>query len=350
MCLLPRSGAYSGTRNPFQESLPFSPASSMANLSAPLINPVFADYSGAAMLGYRPFSLGDGSWNHQALLGFYGFTFGYTRFNRLYDPALKKTVDAGATLGSVARGFMFGNTFGFGLGYGFSEGSRNYDGYSGFSFGLLFRPASFLSLGYTVRDFNGPSLNGVEIMSSQTCSLSLRPVGERLTLSIDAVRYGNRGFDERDIFLTAEILFPLDITLYAAGTMRENYHFGITMPLEFQSDSGGTLVLDYLGSRIRKSGPWMAAPGISIVGDKYRSPLVAGKAFLKIEMRGEIKENPEDRLFQETPLSFHDIIQGVDEASRDGSIAGILMVVDDTSLGFAQVQELRARLKSFRQS
>ncbi len=344
----PAGAGAADIKNPFHEGLFVGSASTMMNHGAFFRNPVFADYSDSSFLNYRPFSFGGtGDWNHHLSLGFSGFAFSYTRFNSLYDPELDEVTDSKTTMVNITKGFMFGNYFGIGFDYGFSAGRRPYDDYRSFSMGFLLRPFSFLSVGLAFHDLNSPRMEGNRVLRKETYSISLRPLNERFTLSLDAVRYQDRKIDVDDLQIAACLLAPFDISVYAGADMNSNVFFGLSLPLEFQSQRGSAMVMEYSGIRMHK-GPGFSAPGLSLVGEKYREPAVMTKAYLKIVIGGGIHENPEEKFLQKSPVNLHEILAGVDEAARDRSITGIILVVGDVSLGIAQIQELREEFKKFR--
>ncbi len=339
-------------RNPFDSAYPYSPASYMSTYTAPAVNPVFADTINSSWLHYRISGYGSGSGPNQlAMLGFAGFSFSYLWLDSLYDESVKKRVSAGTSLVSINKGFFFNNSFGFGAGYSFSESDHEkYDGYRSLSLGVLWRPFSFISLGFTTQDINEPRLNHVTVKRKETYSISIRPLNDLITLSFDSVRYSGERFHRDDMFLAAEARMPYDISLFAKTDVHGNVAFGAAVPFGFQTSRISTGVVDYYGDRGRSGRGGWSSLGLTLTGEKYESPIVVSRAFLKITLRGDVKEIEEERLFAETRPTFYDIMGAVRAAGQDDHIAGIILQIDDSGLGLAQTQELRQELKMFRQT
>lgn len=77
--------------------------------------------------------------------------------------------------------------------------------------GAMARPARWLSLGFAVRDVDGPRLGSVELPRRYVGSVGLRPVGDWLTLAVDGIVLGGEapesesGFDHLTLGYTAHV-------------------------------------------------------------------------------------------------------------------------------------------------
>lgn len=324
-----------------------------ANLTgAQFINPAFADDDAAPFISYRLLRHegGDDS-DHLASISIAGLALSYLHAGDLYDPAVDDFTGARMDIASVAKGFFFGNVFGIGAAYSFAAGaSDGYRKYRSFTAGALLRPARFISLGYVLRDLNEPRLGGGRVPVSEVYSISIRPYGDRLSLSCDAARrYGQR-FDRDGLFFSAELRLPRDILVFAGANPSGDISAGALVPIDFEGPRGSTLVLDYFNGMGRKGAPRTAAYGVGLSAAKYRDAVAPSHGVLVIRFAERMNEIEEERVLGERRPSFHDMIAALEEAATDRSISAVLLTIDAMPLGFAQVQEARAAVKRFRAS
>ena len=338
-------------RNPFDAAMPYSSASHLYTPAGVLSNPAFADLPAAPSLHYRISGYdGQNGYNHLLVGNVAGFSFSGFWVNTLYNSLSEEPEPASTSVFGINKGFFIGNVFGFGAGYSFANGGGEaYEDYSSFSAGFLLRPTWFLSLGMLVRDLGSPEVNGTVLRREEIYSVSVRPFREILTLSFDMPRYANEGLRTDDSSFAAALLLKYGISLFARLDYHGSVSFGAALPLGFQSGRSSTLMFDYAGSA-NGDGERLSSLGVTATGEKFRDPIVASRAFLKIELREEVRENETERLFAEPRPSFYDMVSAVERAATDTHISGIFLEVDDAQLGFAQVQELRAALKNFKRS
>src|SRR5262245_2056409 len=82
---------------------------------------------------------------------------------------------------------------------------------------------------------------------------------------------------------------------------------------------------------------------------------LAGKKVLRLKFDSAISEspttdNPMAILMSggEKPRSLYQWIEEIEKAAKDKDVAGAVMVIDEPSIGMAQVEELTRALKAFR--
>lgn len=347
-----QAGGAAEIANPFDPSLPFPQASELYVPVAPAVNPVFSDVKDAVSIGYRYFGYGQGGQaGHFFMLDAAGFSFSWMLMNDVYSPSRDVMDKANTNLFTVNKGFFFNNTFGFGIGYSYASSDvRQYDGYSSFTSGLLLRPARWLSMGYMLKDFNTPRMDGARVKRRELYSASLRPFREWMTLTFDAGRYPGEAFHREDFSLTCALRAPHDISIFARGDFDGVFSFGASAPIGFQSNQYSAMVFDYYGAASGDRAPGVSSAGIMFTDEKYASSVMASKAFLSITLREEVNETEPGRLFAGARPSFFDMAGAVREAAADPGIGGILLRIDGSPLGFAQTQELREELNNFRKS
>ncbi len=329
-----------------------SSASYSGSAFAPLANPVFADINGSSLLAYRYAGFKDHSeGSHFFMAKILGLSFFYARHNYLMDGEGKELISAKTDFYNVSRGFFFNDTFGFGLGYSFSN-SRDplFDNYKAWTAGILFRPYRYVSFGLSVQDINS-RIRGKPVKRKNIFSVSLRPFTERITFSLDAA--GREGLSYRDMnysySLEARVLS--DISLLFKWDEEKNYFFGIRMPFYLRYGSASSPIIDSYFSYNRDGAPHYFGAGFSVPNTIHnRAIVISERNMLRINIKGIINENEISDFFEKREIVFLDIIRAVKKAASDQSIEGIILRIDDAGLGFGQIQELRRELKSFRRT
>ncbi len=333
-------------KNPFNTALPPFPVSNADSSFAPLVNPVFSDISPGASISYMAQDFdNEKDLNHFFLLNFAGFLLSYSWIDNLYGYN-DTTINSNTRLFTIGKGIFINNTFGFGANYSFGKsGVGNFDGYSSFTLGLLYRPFSFLSLGFVSRDINNPRVFKKETARSDIYSISLRPFNN-ITISFDAVKYEGKKFDRSDMMLSAGLLLMRDISAYAGMTKDRDFAFGLSVPLGISTSRSASLILDGYYSNIYNI--HSSGFGATLTGDRTRSSVIQSKRFLRIVINEAINEINTVSIFGTDEITFYDLLSAVKSANEDESIAGIILQIDNAALGFAQMQEFREELKIYR--
>ncbi|MBN2039692.1 MAG: signal peptide peptidase SppA [Spirochaetes bacterium] len=335
--------------NPYFSVMPSLSASHTNSVFAPLINPVFSDIAPSPSVSYimQQFECTD-SGNHFLLANIAGFIFSYSWLNSLYNCRSNAVESADTSLFTLGKGFLFGNIFGIGLNYSFSKSNNDYDDYSSFTPGILLRPFRFLSLGYVARDINSPEFNGSKIQGSNVFSVSIRPA-DFLTLSVDAVKYKTRKFDYSDMLYSVDMRLFYGISVFANINTDKDISFGFSMPFGIPGSRYLTATADAYAKINNSSLPDSAYFGMTIAQGKAELSPAAHKNLLRITLNDTISELKIESIFGSDRIIFYDILHAIERASNDSSIAGLILQIDDTGLGFAQIQELRDQIKLFRE-
>lgn len=328
---------------------------SASHSSAPfasLQNPVFSDIDEGSAFAYR-FMIHDGSDNANHLMNIrlmgLSFTYGYFADARGFTA---QAAESPAHFFNINKGFFLGNIIGFGLGYSFSKSDQaTLDNYRAWSFGFLLRPLPFLSFGMAFNDV-GAKIGGVSLPHRETYSLSLRPLTDRVTLSLDMVHEGGESFGDMDYIIGGEVRLPRDISLFYKTDTNWNMRFGIALPLYFRGPRSSTLVTDYYrttGSPAKKE---INSLGFSFPLSHYSKgiPIRRKDTLLTLRLNRKVEEIEQDGLFSRRKICFTEIIQCLKRGLDDENITGLLLHIEADSFGFAQVQELRREMKKYRRA
>lgn len=288
--------------------------------------------------------------NHLFLINLSGFSFSYLWLNNVYGDNEELVESAKTKLFSIGRGFWFGNIFGLGVSYSLSRSTRDdYDDYGAWTAGLLLRPSRFISLGFASRNINSPEVYGRKIEREDSYSISIRPFGEDFTLSFDMIKIAGEDFAKSRYLFSGDVHLFSEISLVASADRDKNFSLGLSAPIGMSGTRGSTAILDYYGSYNRK-GRDSSQFGFALSGERRRSSIMSIKRILVIRMSGTVEEIGYEGLFAERGVKFFDILNAVQSAADDNSIEGIIIAIDRTGIGFAQVQELREELKNFKKS
>lgn len=342
------TGAFADGERPF-DMLPQSSVSSNETSFAPLVNPVFPDVSSGPSISYLIQNYrGEDTCNHIFLLNTAGFSFSCLWFNNLYNREGDEIDSVKTRYFKIGKGFFWNNAIGVGLDYSFTRSRYEaFDDYKSLSFGFLFRPFNFISLGFVARDMNSPELGGSSVRQSEVYSISLRPYRDYLTLSFDARRWEGEKFDKSDFLFSGSLHLFYDISISASADLDKNFTCGMSIPL---GAGPSTLVFDGYNVKNTTEAPDSMVLGASIRGEKYKSSFIPTRRFLKIVFEEKINEIEAEGLFRERGVIFYDILSAIQNACDDDSIKGILLKIDNAALGMAQIQEIREELRHFRGS
>lgn len=344
--------AYShSAENPF----PLPPSALSASYSegsfSSMMNPVFTDLDTAGDLSLRYLSYN--SINEANLLSSFnllGFDFSLCMYNEIPDTKGDNILKSGTNLYSINRGFFFENVFGLGAGYSFTAGGDDYyNEFSGWNIGFLFRPSSYLSFGIVFRDLYG-KIGDDKIERSDIYSMSLRPWGELLTLSADFIKKENEKFTRDGFFCSGELKLQNGISLSLKYETDNSFTAGLTMPLFIRSGNGVEIIPDFYASgRSETSGFYSAGVTFNLKKKSETIEIAPSQNFITIRINGDYSlEREEPSFFQKRKTVFQDLARGIEKAGNDPTITGIIIEIDNTGLGFAQIQEIRDLLNGCR--
>jgi protease-4 len=313
-----------------------------------MLNPVFTDMDSTKGIAYRYVSYNsEDKGNHFASLNLFGIDFIYSHYNSIPDINGNSILESGVNLYSINKGFFFGNIFGFGGGYSFSNGSEDYfNSFSGWNAGLLFRPIKFLSLGAAFRDING-KIDGEKIDPAIDYSISFRPWEDYLTLSAGCITQKD---NDREYYYSADIKGYKDISFMLKYGTDKSITAGLTLPLYIRSGSGMEMIIDAYGSGKSETADFKSM-GIAFKSKRVKETIhiSASENFLTIKINGDYAvERDESGIFSKRKPTFQDLLRGISKAGDDPTITGLIIEIDNSGFGMAQTQEIRDLLLKLR--
>jgi protease IV len=248
----------------------------------------------------------------------------------------KYTLASGSKL---VNGFFWGSSYSW-----FGSRHKEYDKLSSWKIGLIARPFEFLSLGAVTKDLNRPKFLDKKTDISFDYGLAVRPLKDRLTLSVDASLSEKENLEDAVYRFRAEVE-PLD-GFIVSGDVDDDGNFGIggriNLP-NFGAGSYNAVTKDYDFNQ-----------GIvyaSLSEDRYRTRLQRRNNFVELKLSGEIvEENTRVGIFGKGKPTLMSLLQMIHHAKEDKSIRGILLRIDGLDLGLAKVQEIREAILDFRAS
>jgi protease-4 len=226
----------------------------------------------------------------------------------------------------------------------FGGGSPVYKGRKDWKFGLLYHPRPFASLAFVVDRINEPSFGGNRQERLYRPGLGLRPFGDRITFSADALIQENRSIS-RSIGVYRVALGPFRgisfVTDYRSdGQWRFNLNFDIE-----QTRLGGQI--KYIDESHYRGGTYY----IELGAEEYRSGFYRKPLPGSMKLGADIVEEPRGRsVFRSSKRSFYSVVRDLRRGAGDPRINSLFIRIDDLNLDFAHVQELRDALLEYRRN
>ena len=221
---------------------------------------------------------------------------------------------------TLSSGSRLGRSLYWGTGYSWmnSDDDEDYDKFSSWSLGLMFRRRYF-SFGAIARDLNRPRLRGQKLGRTYDFGLAFRPGTSRLTFSVDARKVEEiKGLD----FNYALELRPVNsVTLRA--NLNEDKSFDIRFGINIGQASLGTY---------------------NRFDDNRNHQTGVGYLHLTSELR--TKRPTRRNIFIE--VKTHELENTLKIARRDPDVAGVLIRIGDNHYGVGRLQELRNIIIDFK--
>lgn len=348
--ILPARGA---TPNPFLLSPDHGSASYGTGAFRSMTNPALGGEQRTPFVAYRAlFYDRQKTGNHFAALGAYGITALYGRYDECFMPDTKRLDHTAASWMQVGAGHLFGRYLGLGASYSFSASdNRRFKGLQSWSAGVILRPIPYLSIGATVRDL-GARVNGSRLAWTEVYSLAVRPATDRVTLSVDVLRRRGASWRGVDIRYGADVRLVNDITIFARGDRKMNITAGLTIPFTAPRTGGPWFDVGYARSFNRGPAPDVNSIGFTLALEgRPGAGLLPGKrSIIHIVLKGGVPEISRRDFWGRERTAWFDVVETVRRAAGDPLVTGIMLQIDGSGLGFAQVQELRDELKAARRA
>ncbi len=276
----------------------------------------------------------------------WGFNLGQLGFGVEY--ARSRGLDANR----YTMGFAGEMTEGWTTGWAYHWSDR-LDRDNSWDFGTLIRPCSMLSVGAMVTEIGRPRINGMRVSPTYHLGLGVRPFGNTLTLTADATLWETANVDygdSMDVTLGATWQPVPNIALRGGYALdSETIFAGISISSAFSTISNYSGIRnesvtnqpDMVGSTyMRFSSQW--APELNDY--IFKKPTV-----VRYKLRGSIvEESAPFGLFYERHLTLLDLLERVRRMTNDPSIDGLVLEIENVSMGSSDRAELRMALNDFR--
>jgi protease-4 len=325
-------------QSPIESFLPYNSVATSDDILAIKYNPaglgLKRNFQSSFFHTYSDSSFqGDNAW----LLSLGGLGFSVEWLGNVTSQSYRKYTLAGG--GKFTDGFYWGSSHSW-----FGSRYEDYDKLSSWKIGLLLRPFEFISFGAVAKDLNRPRFRGKKIDISFDCGLAIRPIGDRLTLSVDGAMSQKEKVRDADMRYRAEVE-PLDGFIISADIDNDG-NFGIGGRINFPNLGLGTynsITKDYDFNQ-----------GITCVNlskDRYRTLLQRRNNFLELKLSGKIvEENTRVGIFGKKKPTMIDLLNEIGRAKEDESIKGIILRIDPLDIGLAKAQEIREAILDFKES
>ena len=229
--------------------------------------------------------------------------------------------DTDFTRYTLSGGYHLGSALYWGTGYSWmNSDDRDYDKFRSLSMGLMYRRRYF-SIGATARDLNRPKLLGEKIGRTYDLGLALRPGTWRTTLSVDMQK--TQGIEGVTLRYALEVRPIREFML--RGTLNNDLSFDVRFGVNI--------------------GNWGFGTGNAF--DKNREAQ-SGVGYFHFSNMPKTKPLPRRRMFLDLPM--RSLKQVLPIAKWDEDVAGILVRIDGSSYGIAQLQEMSDAVLDFRES
>lgn len=229
--------------------------------------------------------------------------------------------DTDFTRYTFSGGYHLGNALYWGTGYSWmNSDDAGYDRFRSLSMGLMYRRRYF-SIGAAARDLNRPKLLGEKLGRTYGLGLALRPGTWRTTLSIDMQK--TQGIEGVELRYALEVRPIREFML--RGTLNNDLSFDVRFGVNIGNWGFGT------GNTFDNNREAWSGVGYFHFSNALKTkPLPRRRTFLDLPMRS---------LKQVLPI-----------AKWDEDVVGILVRIDGSGYGIAQLQEMSDAILDFRES
>ena len=229
--------------------------------------------------------------------------------------------DTDFTRYTLSGGRHLGNSLYWGTSYSWmNSDDKDYDGFRSLSLGLMYRRRYF-SIGAMARDLNRPKLLGEKLGRTYDLGVALRPGTWRTTLSMDVQK--TQGVEDLKFRYALEVRPIRELML--RGTLNSDLSFDVRFGINI--------------------GNWGLGTGNAF--DKNRAART-GVGYFHFSNIPQTKPFPRRRMFLDLPMrSLKEVLP---IAKWDEDIAGVLIRINGSSYGMAQLQEMSDAILNFRES
>ncbi len=241
-----------------------------------------------------------------------------------------------------SSGFALGRQLAFGGSYRyFSQGPGIYNKRHFWNLAVSSTGVSKFSWAAVFSNLNRGYIGDERTETEQHYSLSYRPAGQTVTLSIDALMSTKQRFKNGEFIYHAELEPTPGLTVTGFIDSHQNFEIGVRANLA-QYFFGSQQVYSKHASLKRHT------LYIGATAERQASVIPEKQRRLSMGLSGRPPENPTEVVLGHTPTSYTDVLLSVYRAADDRSIGELMLSLNSLSLGLAQAQEMRDALTYFR--
>jgi len=196
--------------------------------------------------------------------------------------------------------------------------------------GILYRPIHQLSLGATVQSI------GQRIDNQFAIGIGIRPLSNRFTITCDA--YLDTASWKKPIFgLELEPINGIEIK----GKINTQGDYSIQAGISFERFGIGAIKTNF-------TKPWGGY--IRLSSEKHRTFIRPPKRFLEMKIEGSIADQKPgfSLLGSSVSMTSYEVLNTIKKAKEDKSIIGLVIKINEPSMGFGLAQEIKSALKDFK--
>lgn len=242
---------------------------------------------------------------------------------------------------ALAASMALGDRLYFGASYRyFKDGPDIYDNRHFWNIGLMSNDGRRLSWGAVFSNLNRGKVDGVRTETEQRYSLSYRPIGSKLTVSVDMF------LSTKTRLSNADYTYHLEFTPYR-GLYLNGF---VDSDRNFQLGIRANLLRHFVGGRSsfdRDANHLGSTAFIGATSIRQPSVIREPRRRLSLGISGRTPENPPRPIFGKKQTSLLTILLNIYRAAEDPSIGEMVLSLNRLSLGFGQAQELRDALRYF---
>lgn len=243
---------------------------------------------------------------------------------------------------SLGIGFPFGREMQFGVSYqNYKSDNQLFSDRHHWNIGMSGQAGPKFRWGAVLSNLNRAKINGEKSETEMRYSLSFRPLNEKLTLSVDMFLSTKTKFNNADfVYHLAGTPIP-GLILDGYIDNDKNFELGVRTNLT-QYFSGLESLFDKKANHQRSTFYFGAT--------SLRQPTLVPAKSRRIEafISGRPSENPTQTYLGPSQSSYLNAILDIYRAADDPYVSEMVVNFDKLSLGFAQAEELREALMTFK--
>lgn len=325
---------------PLQLSLQFPdvPRAAISGSEALVLNPAALYLNQPlSVAGYHSFGKDDFSGDNGYLFSAAGLGFGYQRLSLGLGEPVKR-------LDFAASSRVFKNLY-TGISYTYYKSNwKDIDKAHSWNYSLLYHIGRKAAISLQAENINKHRFYGEKSAVGYILSGAYRPIGELITIGVNASMYSGQKTGDIDWRLSTKAEVRKGLAVFAA--LGNDGTFGVGLELQFgRVQVGGESFCNndakYTGSTVYGS---ISAASREQLISHYRS-------VLHVDISGEIPEESVKPFFwKKAPPTVYQKLSKIEVARTDPQISGLFLTIRNPQIGWGRLADFRDAVKDFRAS